>query len=357
MEKLDKRILPPLQRRFLPADESKLGFGDIFSDHMFKLDYYDGRWRNPRIEPYAPLTISPAAMGLHYAQLIFEGLKCYRHPDGRLALFRPRDNFARFAQSAQQVCIPDDFDQGLLLESLRELLTIDQSWVPSSPGTSLYIRPFVVATEPHLGVRPAHEYLLMIITGPVGAYYPEGFAPIKIYVEPKYSRAAPGGLGHVKAAANYAASLFAAEEAHKLGFTQLLWLDPCQHKYVEEVGSMNMFFVIDGEIVTSPLGGTVLPGITRNSVITLAKDWGLKVTERPLSIDEIIEAKKNASLTEAFGAGTAAAISPVGQLHYKGEDHIIADGQVGQLTRRFYDEIIGIQFGSRPDPHDWVMLI
>jgi len=356
MEKLSKRILPQHQRHFLPRDESSLGFGDIFSDHMFKLDYYDGQWRNPRIEPYGPLSISPAAMSLHYAQSIFEGLKCYRREDGQLALFRPRDNFARFAQSARQLCIPD-FDQGLLLDSLKELLAIDRDWVPASPGTSLYIRPFIVATEPHLGVRPAREYLIMIVTGPVGPYYPEGFAPIKIYVEPKYSRAAPGGLGHVKAAANYAASLYATEEAQKMGFTQLLWLDPCQHKYVEEVGSMNMFFVIDEEIVTSPVGGTVLPGITRNSVITLAKDWGLKVAERPLSIEEIIEAKKNKRLQEAFGAGTAAVISPVGQLHFNGEDHLVADGAVGDLTRRFYDEITGIQYGRRPDPHDWIVLI
>lgn len=355
-ENLTKRILPQSQRRFPPIDESSLGFGDIFSDHMFKMDYYDGRWQAPRLEPFAPLSISPAAMGFHYAQLIFEGLKCYRRQDGRLALFRPRDNFARLANSARRLCIPD-FDQTLVLKALRELLIVDQNWVPSSPGTSLYIRPFIVATEPHLGVRPAHDYLLMIITGPVGPYYPEGFAPIKIYVEPQYSRAAPGGLGHVKAAANYGASLYATEEAHRQGFTQLLWLDSCEHKYVEEVGSMNMFFVIDEEIVTSPVGGTVLPGITRDSVIALARDWGLTVTERPLSIDEIIEARKNNRLNEAFGAGTAAVISPVGQLRYNGEDHIVANGGIGPLTQRFYDEITGIQYGARPDPRDWVMLI
>ncbi len=353
METVMKRILPQSQRRFLPADESKLGFGDIFSDHMFKMDFYDGQWRDPRIEGYGPLSISPAAMSLHYGQLIFEGMKCFRRQDGRLALFRPKDNFKRFANSARQLCIPP-VDAEPALAALKELLAIDQRWVPTLQGASLYIRPFIVATEPHLGVRPAREYLFMIITGPVGAYYPEGFAPIAIYVEPHYSRAVPGGLGEVKAAANYAASLFAAEEAHKKGYSQLLWLDPCSHRYVEEVGSMNMLFVIGDEVVTSPLAGTVLPGITRDSVLTLARDWGLKVSERPLSIDEIVAANKSGDLKEAFGAGTAAAISPVGRLHYKGEDIVVGNGGIGPIAQKMYDEIVGIQYGTRPDKFGWI---
>ena len=356
MNTISKRILPKKHRRFLPTDEKALGFGDIFSDHMFKMDFHDGQWHDPRIEAYAPLQMAPSAMGLHYGQLIFEGLKCFRRQDGRLALFRPRDNFARFARSAERMCIPD-FDQDLALKALKELLLVDQAWVPHSPGTSLYIRPFIVATEPHLGVRPAEEYLFMIITGPVGAYYAEGFAPIKIYVEPHYSRTAPGGLGDVKAAANYAQSLYAAEEAHKKGFSQLLWLDPREHKYVEEVGSMNMFFVIGDEVVTSPLAGTVLPGITRDSVITLAESWGLKVSERPLSMDELLAAEKSGQLKEAFGAGTAAVISPVGRLAYNDRDIMVGDGGIGALTQRLYDEITGIQYGSKPDPHNWVMLV
>ncbi len=356
MEPIATRILPPHQRRFLPSDERNLGFGDIFSDHMFKMDFYDGQWRGPRIEPFAPLSLSPAAMSLHYGQLIFEGLKCYRRQDGQLALFRPRDNFRRFARSARQLCIPD-LDQDLALAALGRLLRIDEAWVPRTPGTALYIRPFVVATEPHLGVRPSREYLFMIITGPVGAYYAEGFAPIKIYVEPELSRAAPGGLGEVKAAANYAASLYATEEANKRGFSQLLWLDPCEHKYIEEVGSMNMLFVIDDELITSPLGGTILPGITRDTVLTLAREWGVKVSERTLSIDEIAEASRTGRLKEAFGAGTAAVISPVGQLHYQGRDLQVGDGGIGSLTRRLYDEIVGIQYGARPDPHQWMSLV
>ena len=356
MDAINKRIIPQSQRRFQPTNEQSLGFGDIFSDHMFRMDYYDGQWRNPRVEPYGPLLLSPAAMGLHYGQLIFEGLKCYRRSDGQLALFRPQANFARFNSSARRLCIPQ-VDPSLALAALMELLMLDKSWVPSAPGTSLYIRPFIVATEPHLGVRPAREYVLLIITGPVGSYYQEGFSPIPIYVEPSYSRAAQGGLGESKTASNYAASLLAAEEAQKKGYAQLLWLDAEQHKYVEEVGSMNMFFVIDGHLVTSPLAGSVLPGITRDSVLTLARSWGIAVEERPLSIDEVKGAICEGRLSEAFGSGTAAVISPVGRFHYLGDDLVVGEGTVGPMTQRFYDEIVGIQYGTRPDEHGWVTLI
>lgn len=352
MEQINKHVLPQSQRRFQPRDESSLGFGDIFSDHMFRCDFYDGRWRDPRIEAYGPLNLSPAAMALHYGQAIFEGLKCYRQANGKLALFRPRDNFKRLNRSAQRMCIPQ-VDEELALAALHELLLVDESWVPRSPGTSLYIRPFIFGSEPHLGVRSAREYIFLIITGPVGAYYREGFAPINIYVEPNYSRAVPGGLGETKAAANYAVSLFAAEEAHKKGYSQLLWLDSCEHKYVEEVGSMNMFFAFGDEIVTSSLGGTILPGITRDSVLTLAREWGLKVSERVLAVDELIEAQQSGLLTEAFGAGTAAVISPVGQLHYQGRDLLVGKGGIGQITQRLYDTLTGIQYGTVDDPYGW----
>jgi branched-chain amino acid aminotransferase len=356
MEAIAKRVLPPVQRRLRPADESALGFGDIFSDHMFRLDYHDKAWREPRIEPFGPLALSPVAMCLHYAQEIFEGLKCYRRSDGALALFRPQANFARLNRSARRVCIPP-LDEELCLAALKELLLVDQDWVPRGRGASLYIRPFVIASEPHLGVRPAGEYIFLIVTGPVGAYYASGFAPIKIYVEPRYTRAAQGGLGEIKTGGNYAASLLAAEEAHGQGFSQILWLDPTEHKYVEEVGSMNMFFVIDGEVVTPPLSGTILGGVTRDSVLTLARDWGLKTAERPLSIDDLLEASQNGHLMEAFGAGTACVISPVGRLSYKGRELTVGDGGIGALTRRLYDEILGLQYGDRPDPHNWVTLI
>lgn len=356
MEPIVKNILPPSKRHSVPSEDRKLSFGDLYSDHLFRMDYFDGAWREPRIEPYAPITISPAAMSLHYGQLIFEGLKCYRRKDGSLWLFRPLDNFKRFENSAKRLCVPP-IDNDFALTALKELLAVDKDWVPHTHGASLYIRPFIVATEPHLGVRPATEYFFMIITGPVAAYYSAGFAPIDIYVEPVYSRAAPGGLGAAKTAANYAASLFATEEAERRGFSQLLWLDPKEHKYVEEVGSMNMFFVLGDEVVTSPLQGTVLPGITRNTVITLAHDWGLKVSERPLSMEELVKAAQAGALKEAFGSGTAAVISPVGRLSYQGQDIVAGDGQIGPITQRLYDEITGIQYGDRPDPHNWTVKV
>ena len=356
MEALNKRILPPVQCKICPQDDSKLSFGDIFSDHMIKMDYYGGAWHNPRIEPYAPLQISPAAMCLHYGQLIFEGLKCFRQQNGKLALFRPEENFKRLNRSAKRLCIPE-IDTQRALADLKELLKIDAAWVPKSPGTSLYIRPFIVATEPHLGVRPAREYLYMIVTCPVGAYYASGFGPVKIYVEPGYSRSANGGTGEAKTAGNYAASLYATEEACKKGFSQLLWLDAAEHKYVEEVGSMNMFFVLGDELVTPPLNGTILAGITRNSILTIARDWGLKVSERSLSIDELSAAQKSGELKEAFGAGTAAVISPVGHLSFQGEEWEINGGQTGPLTKRFYDEITGLQQGTVPDTRGWITLV
>jgi len=356
MEAIVKRVLPPAKRRSRPADESALGFGDIYSDHMFRLDYHNGAWRDPRIEPFGPLLLSPAAMCLHYAQEIFEGLKCYRQSSGALALFRPRDNFARLNRSARRVCIPP-LDEELCLAALKELIKVDQDWVPRGRGTSLYIRPFVIAVEPHLGVRPASEYFFLIITGPVGAYYAAGFSPINIYVEPYYSRAALGGLGEIKTGGNYAASILAAEEAHRQGFSQILWLDPKEHKYIEEVGSMNMFFVIDDEVITPPLSGTILAGITRDSVLTLARDWGFKTAERPLSIDELLAAGRNGRLKEAFGTGTACVISPVGRLRYREDEVTVGVGGIGPLTQRLYDEILGLQVGDRPDPYNWVTLL
>lgn len=352
MEIKTRRQLPK-HLKVHPVDESKLGFGDIYTDHMFKMDFHDGEWRDPRIEPLAPLQLSPAAMVLHYSQTIFEGLKCYRHPDGRLALFRPQDNFRRFNKSAARMAIPP-IDEALALQGLKELLKLDGGWVPSLPGSSLYIRPTIIATEPHLGVRPSKDYLMFIILGPVGPYYPEGFSPIKIYVESYFSRAAPGGLGCVKAGASYAASLLATEAAAKKGFTQLLWLDASEHRYIEEVGSMNMYFVIDGEILTSRLSGTILPGITRDSTLIVAKDLGYPVQERDVSIDEVIAASREGRLTEAFGSGTAAVISPVGLLHWNGEDVKVADGQVGPITQKLYDELVGIQYGHLPDTRGWI---
>ncbi|MCF8061974.1 MAG: branched-chain amino acid aminotransferase [Deltaproteobacteria bacterium] len=343
----------PDRRKPKPADESNLGFGDLFTDHMFLMNYEKGRgWYDPRIVPYGNLEFDPAAMGLHYGQEIFEGLKAYRGRDGRLYLFRATDNFKRMNRSAARICMPD-LDIPLAMEALQRLILLDRDWVPGSPGTSLYIRPTMIATDPFLGVRPSHRYIFYIIIGPVGAYYKEGLNPVKIYVEDKYIRAAVGGIGEAKTAGNYAASILAAEEAHAKGYTQVLWLDAVERKYVEEVGTMNIFFVINDEVITAPLNGSILPGITRDSVIRIPGDWGVKVSERPLAIDEVTAAAEDGSLKEAFGAGTAAVISPVGQLTYKGRDYSVAGGRMGDLSQRLYDEIVGIQYVEKEDPYGW----
>jgi branched-chain amino acid aminotransferase len=353
---MEIKITPAAPDRLKPKphDESKLGFGDILTDHMFLMDYDAGKgWQNPRIEPYGSLSIDPAAMALHYGQEVFEGLKAYRGKGGDLYLFRPRDNFERMNRSASRLCMPE-VDIDLVMAGMKKLILLDREWVPSAEGTSLYIRPAMFASEPHLGVRPARNYLFFIIIGPVGAYYKEGLNPVKIYVEDFYVRASRGGTGEAKTAGNYAASLLAAEKAKAKGFTQVLWLDAAERKYVEEVGTMNMFFVIEGDVITAPLNGSILPGITRDSVIQIVKHWGMKVSERSLSIDEVISAAKNGKLREAFGTGTAAVISPVGQITFKGEDHIVAGGKMGDLSQKLYNEIVGIQYGQKPDPWGWV---
>jgi branched-chain amino acid aminotransferase len=323
---------------------------------MFLWDYESGKgWINPRIAPYGPLKIDPAAMGIHYGQEIFEGLKAYRGKEG-IYLFRAEDNITRMNHSARRLCMPE-LDAAKTLEALKTLILLDKEWVPRSRGTSLYIRPTMLATEPHLGVRPAKAYLFYIIIGPVGAYYKEGLNPVKIYVEDEYVRAARGGTGEIKTAGNYAASLLAAEKAKEKGFTQVLWLDAVERKYVEEVGTMNMFFVIDGEVITAPLTGSILPGITRDSVLQIVRRWGMKVSERSLSIDEVIEGLLSGRLKESFGTGTAAVISPVGQITYRGQDYVVAGGKMGELSQRLYDEIVSIQYGERPDPYGWVRRI
>ncbi|MDY6878813.1 MAG: branched-chain amino acid aminotransferase [Desulfatiglans sp.] len=344
----------PVHMKPKPSDESQLGFGEIFTDHMLSMDYEAGKgWFNLRITPYGDLSIDPAAMAIHYGQEIFEGLKAYRGKGGDIHLFRARDNFKRFNRSAKRMCMPEmDIDH--VMEGMKKLVLLDREWIPRTQGASLYIRPTMLATEPHLGVRPASSYLFYIIIGPVGAYYKEGLNPVKIYVEDYYVRAAVGGTGEVKTAGNYAASLLAAKEANEKGFTQVLWLDAAERKYVEEVGTMNMFFVIDDEVITAPLTGSILPGITRDSVMQIVQDWGMKISERSLAIDEVIDASKAGRLKEAFGTGTAAVISPVGQITYKGEDHIVAGGKMGELSQRLYDEIVAVQYGDKEDPHGWV---
>ncbi|NDY42120.1 branched-chain amino acid aminotransferase [Dissulfurirhabdus thermomarina] len=349
-------LLPEGERRHPPAPEA-LGFGDHFSNHMFLMDFRADRgWINPRIVPYAPFRLDPAAMAFHYGQAIFEGLKAYRGTDGRVRLFRARANAERFNRSARRLCMPE-LDEEIFLEGIRHLVRVDADWVPKQRGNSLYIRPLMIATEPHLGVRPAEEYLYAVILSPVGAYYAEGFDPVRIYVTDKYVRAAPGGVGEAKTAGNYAASLMASEEAKRLGFTQVLWLDAVERRYVEEVGTMNIFFLLGDELVTPPLGGTILPGITRDSVLRLTRDWGLRVSERRIAVDEVFEGIRSGVLRECFGSGTAAVISPVGSLYYKGVDHRINGGRTGELARRLFDEITGLQYGDRDDPYGWIEIL
>ncbi len=335
-------------------DEHQLGFGIHFSDHMFQMDYSpDLGWHQPRIEPYAPFSLDPATMVLHYGQGIFEGLKAYHSITGDIQLFRPRDNFRRLNYSARKLCIPE-IDIEDVMSALKELLRIEKDWVPSTAGTSLYIRPTVIATDPYLGVRASHTYRFFIILSPVGAYYAEGFNPVKILVTREHVRVVRGGVGDTKTMGNYAASLLAGKKAQDAGYTQVLWLDGVNQKYVEEVGSMNIFFVIGDELVTPELSGSILPGITRDSVIELARREKMNVSERKISIDEVLEAHKAGRLKEIFGSGTAAVISPVGEIKYEDQVIQIGDGSVGPVAQQFFDAIMDIQYGRVEDDMGWV---
>ncbi len=339
----------------LPTEDNPLTFGTIFTDHMFVMDYETGKgWHNPRIEEYAPISLEPSAMVFHYGQEMFEGLKAYRSEDGRILLFRPDKNIERANNTNRRICIPEipaeDF-----LQAIKEVVRVDQAWIPTKPGTSLYIRPFVIATDPFLGVRPSDTYKFMIILSPVGAYYPEGLDPVKIWIEDEYVRAVRGGIGEAKVGANYVASLKAQVKAHDEGYSQVLWLDGVERKYIEEVGAMNIFFKINGTVVTPVLNGSILPGVTRDSCIELCKSWGLPVEERKISVDELIAAAKDGSLEEVWGSGTAAVISPVGHLRYGDDVMQIQDGGIGEISQKLYDTVTGIQLGKLEGPKGWVV--
>ncbi|WP_019119549.1 branched-chain amino acid aminotransferase [Brevibacillus massiliensis] len=341
-------------KKSIPEPE-QLGFGKYFTDHMFILDYTTEKgWHQPRIVPYQPITLDPAAKVFHYGQTVFEGLKAYRTKENRILLFRPEMNMKRLNRSNDRLSIPP-LDGEFLIEALKKLVSIDKEWVPAAEGTSLYIRPFVIATEPTLGVNPSNHYKFMIIMSPVGSYYEEGIHPVKIYVEDHYVRAVPGGTGAAKTAGNYAAGLKAQEGATDKGYSQVLWLDGVERKYIEEVGSMNVFFKINGEVITPALNGSILDGITRDSVLQLLRHWGVPVSERRISMEELHQAYENGTFEEAFGTGTAAVISPVGELYWQGQKMVINNGQTGELSKKLYDSLTGIQNGTQPDPFGWTI--
>lgn len=338
-------------------DQTKLGFGNYFTDHMFMMNYDEGEgWHDPRIVPYGPIPLDPAAMVLHYAQEIFEGLKAYRTAEGKIQLFRPEKNMARMNLSCERLCIPR-IDEEFAVKAIKTLVKLDEDWIPTEEGTSLYIRPYIFAVDPHVGVHAAKHLIFAIILSPVGAYYPNGIEPVKIFVEEKYVRAVVGGTGFTKAGANYAISLKGQEEAEKQGYVQTLWLDGVERKYVEEVGSMNVFFIIGDEVVTPALVGSILGGITRMSIIELLRSKGYTVNERRLSIDEIVEAHKAGRLKEAFGTGTAAVISPIGELKYGDIVMKINDGKIGETSQMLYDTLTGIQWGRIADTMDWIRTV
>ena len=338
-------------------DEGSLGFGRYFTDHMFLLDYSpnDG-WHRARVEPYAPVALDPAAMVFHYGQEVFEGLKAYRGVDGRIRLFRAIENIRRMNRSCERLFVPT-VDEDIFVDGLLALLRMDIEWVPKAQDASLYIRPVIIATDPYLGVRASKTYLFMIILSPSGAYYKGGMSPTSIYVETKDVRAVRGGLGSVKAGANYAATMRAQERAKKEGFTQVLWTDAFEHRRIEEIGTSNAFFVIDGTVVTPALSDSILAGITRASCIELLKSWGMRVEEREVVIDELVEAAGAGRISEAFASGTAAVISPVGKLRWNGQDVAMGNGGVGPISRRLYDKLTGIQRAKEPDTLGWTMLI
>ncbi len=350
---LDIKITRTTTPKEKPDESKPLDFGKIFTDHMFIMNYTEGKgWHDPRIVPFQNISLSPAAMVYHYGQEMFEGLKAYRGDNGDVYLFRPDMNAKRAVNTNDRLCIPripeDDF-----VQAIKAVVKVDEDWVPSAPGTSLYVRPYIIATDEFLGVAPSLTYLFMIILSPSGAYYSSGLDPVAIWIEDEYVRAVRGGMGYAKTGGNYAASLIGQVKAHNDGFSQVLWLDGVERKYIEEVGSMNIFFKINGKIVTPVLNGSILPGITRDSTIQICKSWGYEVIERRISVDEIIATQKSGELEEVFGTGTAAVISPVGKLRYVDDVMTIGDGGIGPVSQKLYDTMTGIQYGKTEDPFGW----
>ncbi len=355
--KYDITITKTTSPKAKPVDESKLGFGRIFTDHMFVMKWSDQKgWYDGKIVPFGEISLHPASTVLHYGAEIFEGMKAYRTANNEICMFRPLENVRRLNNSAERLCLPQLDEEGCL-DILKTLVELEKDWVPRADGTSLYLRPYMFGNDPHLGVHAVHEAVFVVICSPVGAYYAEGINPVKIAIESQDVRAVRGGTGYAKCGGNYAASLRAGQRAEQSGYTQVLWLDGVERKYIEEVGSMNVMFKVNGKIVTPELTGSVLPGITRKSCIELLKGWGYEVEERLFSVDELFEAAKNGTLEEAWGTGTAAVVSPIGKLFYKGEEFIVSNNQIGEVTQKLYDNLTGIQWGKLPDEKGWIFKV
>lgn len=352
-------LVIPIEKTKSPrtrAPANQLGFGKYFADHMFTLEYESGTWKNPKIIPYGPLMMEPGASVFHYGQAMFEGMKAFRGHTDKIHLFRPEFHAKRMASGASRLCMPS-IPENIFLEAIETLVKLDESWIPEEKGSALYLRPTLIGTESFLGVRPSEKYLFFIISSPVGAYYSEGFNPVKIWIEEDSVRAAPGGLGAIKAAANYAASLLASTRAKQKGFAQVLWLDAAERKYIEEVGTMNVFFHIGNEVITPALNDSILAGATRDCVLQILKSWNIPVVQRKISIDEILNAHEAGLLKEVFGTGTAAVISSVGTLANDKNNILINDGKVGDLTQKLHSEISAIQYGLKEDVYNWVKVL
>ncbi|MCL1631348.1 branched-chain amino acid aminotransferase [Sporolactobacillus sp. CPB3-1] len=337
-----------------PDGSKPLGFGKFFTDYMFEMDYsMEEGWHDARIVPYGPISLDPAATIFHYGQEVFEGMKAYRTEDKRILLFRPDKNMERMNQSCARLNIPE-IDEQFVIKAIKQLVAIEEKWIPNEPGQSLYIRPFIIGTDPALGVHPSSTYKLLIILSPVGSYFGDSMSPVKIYVEDEYVRAVKGGVGYAKTSGNYAASLKAQTKSEELGFDQVLWLDGVEHKYIEEVGSMNIFFKIDDEVWTPALNGSILPGVTRASVIELLQHWGVTVKEKKISVNKLFKKAEKQQLKEVFGTGTAAVISPVGFLKWNDKVIKVANGKTGKLSQKLYDTLTGIQNGKIKDELHWI---
>ena len=353
---MDIKVVESTKSMDLPK-ESELGFGHYFTNHMFVMDYEAGRgWFNPRIVPFANISLHPASTVLHYGSEIFEGLKAYRTKNGDVQLFRPIENMKRLNSSAERLCLPAIPEEDNL-QILKTFVELEKDWVPHSEGASLYLRPFMFGDDPFLGVHGVNHAVYMIIASPSGSYYKEGINPVGIMIESDDVRAVRGGTGYAKCGGNYAASNRAGDKAEKKGYSQVLWLDGVERKYIDEVGAMNVMFKVNGEIITPALTGSILPGITRKSCIEVLRDKGYKVTERLFSIDELKDALENGTLEEAWGCGTAAVVSPIGKLSYLGKEYVVGGGKIGKVTQELYDTLTGIQWGKIEDKYGWTVKI